>query len=258
MLKSLDKEKKLLISNILLVLAALILIGGIIFVGSDIIKRNQRQEKIDEGTDIIQQAIDANASSQGASDDDILEPVVTMVIDPSSLEISGEDYDYYPVWDDETAEQIRAVNDELNEANTGSMVIEGVGILEIPSIELRVPIWEGTRWQILRYGVGHYYASVIPGGYGNCTILGHHMLKYGSIFNRLEEVQIGDEIIITDVRSHVYTYIVDELDVVTADDLINHVNGGITDTRQVTLVTCVYTSTGKQRLLVIGHIQDGA
>ena len=36
------------------------------------------------------------------------------------------------------------------------------------------------------------------------------MIKYGSIFNRLEEVQIGDIFNITDLHGHQYTYFVDE------------------------------------------------
>jgi LPXTG-site transpeptidase (sortase) family protein len=83
------------------------------------------------------------------------------------------------------------------------------------------------------------------------------MLKYGSIFNRLEEVQIGDVVNITDLRGHQYTYFVDEILVVTAEEMMGYVSGGITDTRQLTLITCVYTDEGKMRLLVIGHIQDG-
>ena len=119
---------------------------------------------------------------------------MTLVIDPSELEVYGEDYDYYygDYSDDVISAQREAVNDEINNANTGYITIEGVGILDIPSIELHVPIWETTNSDTLRYGVGHYVNSVSPGSYGNCTIVGHHMLKYGSIFNRLEEVEIGD------------------------------------------------------------------
>lgn len=255
-----DKSKKLLLSNILLFAAAALLVAGIIVISADMIKRHLRQEKIDEATAGMEDIIARNrAALEAAGDGDYEEAVMTLVIDPSELEVYGEDYDYY--YNDYSDEVISAqrdsVNNEISNANTGYITIQGVGILDIPAIDLHVPIWETTNSDTLRYGVGHYVNSVSPGNYGNCTIVGHHMLKYGSIFNRLEEVQIGDIINITDMRGHQYTYFVDELLVVTAQEMLDHVSGGITDTRQVTLITCVYTDQGKLRLLVIGHIQDG-
>ena len=250
---------KRLLSNILFFLAAVLLVGGIVMLSYDMIKRHLRQEKIDEATTDMEQVIALNAASLEANGEDFEEAVMTLVIDPSALEVYGEDYDYYySDYSDEVISGRRGeVTSEIDNANTGYITIQGVGILDIPVIDLHVPIWETTNSDTLRYGVGHYVNSVSPGSNGNCTIVGHHMLKYGSIFNRLEEVQIGDIINITDMRGHQYTYFVDELLVVTAEEMLNYVNGGITDTRQVTLITCVYTDQGKKRLLVIGHIQDG-
>lgn len=255
-----DKSKKLLLSNILLFVAAALLVAGIIVISTDMIKRHLRQEKIDEATAGMEEIIARNmAALESSGEGDYEEAVMTLVIDPSELEVYGEDYDYY--YNDYSDEVISAqrdsVNEEIDNANTGYITIQGVGLLDIPAIDLHVPIWETTNSDTLRYGVGHYVNSVSPGNIGNCTIVGHHMLKYGSIFNRLEEVQIGDIINITDMRGHQYTYFVDELLVVTAQEMLNYVSGGVTDTRQVTLITCVYTDQGKLRLLVIGHIQDG-
>ena len=259
MLKAADRKtrrKRLLISNILLVLSIVLLIGGIIMLSTDMYRRHMREKKMNDAISQMEQVI---ASNIEAGDDLTEEPVMTLVVDVSALEVSGEENDYY---DDEYYAQAYAqaadsVNSELDGTNTGYITLQGVGILDIPCIDLHVPIWETTNSDTLRYGVGHYVNSVSPGSYGNCTIVGHHMLKYGSIFNRLEEVQIGDIINITDIRGHQYTYFVDELLVVTAEDMLNYVGGGISDDRQVTLITCVYTSEGKKRLLVIGHIQDG-
>lgn len=257
------RNTKKLISDLLLVLAAVLLLGGIIYLATDMINRHKREDVIKEATLDMEQAIAANMAAieaAGGDDSALTEPVMTLVVDPSELAVNGEEYDYY---DDDyyisqaIAEGRDSVNSELNNANTGYLTLQGVGILDIPCIDLHVPIWETTNSDTLRYGVGHYVNSVAPGSTGNCTITGHHMLKYGSIFNRLEEVQIGDTFNITDLRGHQYTYFVDELLVVTAEEMLNHISGGITDTRQATLITCVYTDEGKMRLLVIGHIQDG-
>ena len=235
-----NKQKKLLISNVLLILAVLLLVGGIIYLSVDIYNRHKREAVIEDAA--------------------VAEPVMTLIVDPSELEVNGEEYDFYD--DDYYIQQALnsqrdQVNQEMDDAYTGYLTLQGVGMLDIPCIDLHVPIWETTNSDTLRYGVGHYVNSVSPGAVGNCTITGHHMLKYGSIFNRLEEVGIGDIINITDLLGHQYTYFVDEIQVVTAEEMLNHVAGGLTDTRQVTLITCVYTDTGKMRLLVIGHIQDG-
>ncbi len=229
---------------------------------SDMIKRHLRQQKIDEATAQMDQVIAENVAALEAvngDDTQIEEPVMTMVVSVSGLEVNGEDYDYYDDYYIAQAQSDAAdsVNQELNDTNTGYITLQGVGILDIPCIDLHVPIWQTTNSDTLRYGVGHYVNSVMPGQVGNCTITGHHMLKYGSIFNRLEEVQIGDTFNITNLRGHQYTYFVDQILIVSAEEMLNYVGGGITDTRQVTLITCVYTDQGKMRLLVIGHIQDG-
>ena len=249
-------NKKRLISNILLILAIILLMVGIVFIAADIAKRNLRQEKIDQGTVSMDQAIAENIAAQDtATGTDIEEPVVTMLVGTSDLEISGEDYDYFGT-EEEIAAQREAVEQELQMHEEGYAILEGVGILDIPCIELHIPIWQTTNSTTLRYGTGHYVGSVMPGQQGNCTILGHHMRKYGSIFNRLGEVAIGDEITITNLRGYTYTYIVDEILLVEAEELGEYIRGGITDTQQVTLVTCEYTNQGKKRLVVIGHIQD--
>ena len=266
MLTASDKKRrntKKLISDLLLVLAILLLTGGIIYLATDIINRHKRENVIEDATLDMEQAIASNMAAieaAGGDDSSIEEPVMTLVVDPSDLPVNGEEYDYY---DDDyyisqaIADERDSVNQEINDSYTGYLTLQGVGILDIPCIDLHVPIWETTNSDTLRYGVGHYVNSVSPGAVGNCTITGHHMLKYGSIFNRLEEVQVGDIFNITDLRGHQYTYFVDEILIVSAEEMLNHIAGGITDTRQATLITCVYTDEGKMRLLVIGHIQDG-
>ncbi|MCR5593227.1 MAG: class D sortase [Saccharofermentans sp.] len=250
-------NKKRLISNILLVLAIVLLMVGIVFIAADIAKRNLRQEKIDQGTVSMDRAIAENMAAQATASDmeEGEEPVVTMLVGTSDLEISGEDYDYFGT-EEEIAAQREAVQQELELNEDGYAILQGVGILDIPCIELHIPIWQTTNSTTLRYGTGHYVGSVMPGQQGNCSILGHHMRKYGSIFNRLGEVEIGDEITITNLRGYTYTYIVDEILIVEAEELGEYLRGGITDTRQVTLVTCEYTNQGKKRLVVIGHIQE--
>ena len=124
-------NKKIFISNILLFVSAALLIGGIVMLSVDMYKRHVRQEKIDDATLDMEQVIAQNMAASDSGDQE--EAVMTLVIDPSELEVYGEDYDYYygDYSDDVISAQREAVNDEINNANTGYITIEGVGILDI-------------------------------------------------------------------------------------------------------------------------------
>jgi len=256
-----NKNKRIRLSNILLIIAIILLFAGIILITADIAIKNFRTTKMNDGINDMDAVIaDSISSAETLTEEEangtVSEPTVTLIVDNSALSIAGEDYDFFGT-EEEIALQREAVEAELEEQYTGSTVLHGIGMLDIPAIDAHIPIWQTTNTVTLRYGTGHYVGSVMPGQVGNCSILGHHMRDYGYLFNRLEEVGIGDEIIVTNLRGYQYTYIVDETLIVPPEELGNYLRGGITDTRQITLVTCTYTSTGKQRFLVIGHIVDG-
>ena len=79
----------------------------------------------------------------------------------------------------------------------------------------------------------------MPGEKGNATILGHNY-RDGSMFQRLGQVEIGDEVIFTNLDGEdLYFYVVDS-EIISADELIDYVTGDITDEKQLTLVTCTY------------------
>lgn len=67
---------------------------------------------------------------------------------------------------------------------------ETVGILEIPVIDAELAIVEGTDPDELKKGVGHYKDSYYPGEGGQIVLSGHR----DTVFTRLEEVKLGDEL----------------------------------------------------------------
>ncbi|MDQ3984964.1 MAG: class E sortase, partial [Actinomycetota bacterium] len=76
--------------------------------------------------------------------------------------------------------------------------------LEIPSIEVDVVVVQGTSLSALRAGAGHYPETALPGEPGNVGIAGHRT-TYGRPFNRLDEVDKGDKVILTTpLARHVY------------------------------------------------------
>lgn len=232
-------------SKIMLIVAVLLLVAGIVLLLIDPIKNYIRKTKIEDGVTSIEEQI-LNASP---------EMPMTYVVPVEGNEVNGEDYDFFSDDEDEIARQRELIEQEL--ASMGSEVtLTAIGILEIDKIELQVPIWDEASIISLRYGVGHYETSSMPGEEGNCAILGHHMRDYGSIFNRLGEVEIGDTIRLRAVNGETYNYVVDNIIVVNPVNLDDYLESDSLDGTAITLVTCTYTASGTQRLLVMGHISN--
>lgn len=122
-----------------------------------------------------------------------------------------------------------------------------LGILRIPSIDSEEPVKEGVTKSSLHAALGHEPETAYPGEMGNCVIAGHRNYTFGTYFNRLNEVQVGD-MIYFDTRTETYAYQVSEIQVVEPDDL------EILDDRdseQLTLYTCTPLYIATHRLVVI-------
>ena len=87
--------------------------------------------------------------------------------------------------------------------------------IKIPSIDLDLPLYYGDSLKILRYGIGHYAGSYFPGEGGTILLAGHNNV---GIFNKLEDVKIGDTVEII-ANYGTYTYKVIESKVVNENDL---------------------------------------
>ena len=78
---------------------------------------------------------------------------------------------------------------QLNPLGDGQM-----GILEIPKLELSLPIFHGTEEAVLQEGVGHLKASSLPTGgeSTHCVLSAHAGLPGKRLFSDLEQMEIGD------------------------------------------------------------------
>lgn len=94
---------------------------------------------------------------------------------------------------------------------------EAFGTIEIPAIDLKGIIYEGTEKPILKNGPGHIVGTAIPGRVGTCAISGHRT-TYGAPFNKLDELFPGDKIII-ETNYGEFTYILSELKIVEPTDV---------------------------------------
>jgi len=123
-----------------------------------------------------------------------------------------------------------------------------IGILTIDSIDLRLPIMEGVDEPELRIAPGRVPQTAAVGEVGNAVIAGHRNFTFGSMFNRLGEVEIGDILEFQAMSGEVMAFEVFEVLVITPENQIAFVqpqNESI-----ITLYTCTPIREATHRLLV--------
>ena len=240
-------------SNVLLILAAVLILTGIICLLIEPIKSWRRQKITSDALGAVASEITQESLLTMGED-----AVITYVVPKEGNEVAGESYDYYG--DDE--EDILALKQQVEdkEKNLPSkVVLTCAGILKIEKIDLELPVWTESSRIALRYGLGLYEDSVLPGEKGNSTILGHRNQHTGTMFYRLKEVKAGDRVDFITADGHELLFTVDEVKIVNSKELLDHITGDITDSIQLTLVTCANGEQGYgegARRLVICHMSQ--
>lgn len=122
---------------------------------------------------------------------------------------------------------------------------------EIPRLDIKVPVLEGTDSKSLQVSAGHFEKTGSP-GHGNYCICGHNSTIYAEIFNDLDKIELGDEMCLvdTDENRTRYTYIVTEYRTVEPSD--TWVLNDFGDDR-LTVISC--TDDGKLRQVVVGMLK---
>jgi sortase A len=132
---------------------------------------------------------------------------------------------------------------------------ETLGILVIPEIELKTPIVEGAGPENIRFAVGHLPSSSSIRDLGkkgqNFAIAGHRSYTFGQFFNRLDELNKGNEFILY-AQNKVFTYKVIDKKIVNPSNI--EVIYPIKGKSIVTLITCHPKNSDKQRLIIFGEL----
>lgn len=121
--------------------------------------------------------------------------------------------------------------------------------IEIPAINVSASIYQGDDWFALQKGVGHLPGSGTPGDGRNMVLSAHNDI-FGEIFRYLENLEVGDEIVITARNGQRYTYTVREKQIVNPDDV--WVMGA--DVSDITLITCHPYRVDDRRMIVFGEL----
>lgn len=129
---------------------------------------------------------------------------------------------------------------------------EMMGSVEIPKINIKIPIYHTTEEDVLNKGAGHLEGSSLPVGGANthAVISAHRGLPSASLFTDLDQMKVGDHFLIH-VLNETLCYEVDKISVVKPEDTSAL---AVEDGQDlVTLLTCTPYGVNTERLLVRGH-----
>lgn len=147
------------------------------------------------------------------------------------------------------------LSDEQREEYERLLDVSGLGVMgyiEIPEINVSLPIYHGTSESVLRVAVGHLDWSSLPAGgeSTHCVLSGHRGLPSAKLFTNLDHLREGD-IFILRVLDEVLTYEVDQIQIVEPQETDSLLISEGED--YCTLVTCTPYGINSHRLLVRGH-----
>ena len=148
---------------------------------------------------------------------------------------------------DASTETDSSYEDSLNIAGDGMM-----GIVEIPKIAIKLPIYHGTGDEVLQKAAGHLEGSSLPigGESTHAVISAHRGLPSASLFTDLDQLEIGNHFLIH-VLDETLCYEVDQILVVDPEDTSALAVEDGEDL--VTILNITPNGVNTQRLMVRGH-----
>ena len=138
-------------------------------------------------------------------------------------------------------EMQEADGDPFRDKEMPTVEIDGylyIGILEIPSLGLELPVMESWDYPRMKIAPCRYTGSV----YRNDMIIAGH--NYASHFGNLQNLQSGDEVLFTDMEGNSFSYAVSQTETLDGT-AVEEMESGEWD---LTLFTC--TISGKARVTV--------
>ena len=151
-------------------------------------------------------------------------------------------------FDIESYEKIGAHYDETFDVDGNGFI----GYIDIPSIDVYLPIYHGTSDEVLKKGAGHLNNTSLPiGGPGTHSVISaHSAFPSKTLFDYLLDMEEGDLFYIH-VLDRVLEYKVDQIKTVLPND-VNDLY--VTEGKDyVTLMTCTPYTVNTHRLLVRGE-----
>lgn len=129
---------------------------------------------------------------------------------------------------------------------------EQMGHIEIPKIDVDIPIYAGTVEEVLQKGAGHLEGTSLPvGGASTHTVItAHSGLPTAKLFSDLSKLKVGDKFFIHNL-SEVLAYEVDQIKTIEPSNFNDLLI--VPNRDYATLLTCTPIMINTHRLLVRGH-----
>lgn len=170
------------------------------------------------------------------------------VVDRDANKVEGEMYDFFG---DNGYQGEQSINyDDLPK----EVKLQPIARVQIPAINVDLPLLEGATHIQLRYGLAHVPDTAKPGEKGNCAVLGHRMLKSGRHLNRLNEVKDGDTVVVRTDKD-IYTYRVFKMVTILPRELPDYIDKDY-GFQTITLITCDPIPTWTHRILCIAKLES--
>ena len=209
---------------VLKTLAVVLFLVSIAIIGITAIKNHMRKDISKDAIKVVESAIDEGGDEK-----------ITFEVPVS---------DFYKV-DGEWGEDDTSLQDLLHEMTDLSSQHETltlIGILEIPCIDVKEPIWDSCSSTALRFGVGRFPQTAQIGEDANCTIFGHRMRQSQTIFWQLQtlEKHIGEEVIVTTTDGIRHQYTISDTVYVKDAAIDPYLSADLFDSEHLCLATCGY------------------
>lgn len=148
-----------------------------------------------------------------------------------------------------------AAAEDVDETYLSCLNLTGNGVMgyvEIPKIDIKLPIFHGTKEDVLEQAAGHLEGSSLPVGGENthAVISAHRGLPSAALFTDLDRLKDGDHFLLY-ILDDILCYEVDKISVVEPKETeeLSIIDGE----DLVTLLTCTPYGVNSHRLLVRGH-----
>ncbi len=242
-----DKRRKG--NPVVVVIAVLLILAGagifsypIIMQSISAYNQNKMQEELK--TVILENMQQAQQEAELTNAADNLSADETATPSPTPLALQ----DIQVTEDDASSETENA--DNMKDRLLGQDLL---GLIEIDSMNLFYAVVEGTEKDNLSAGIGHMTGTAAMGEVGNCVLAGHRGGTYGKYFRHIDELSVGDVILLTDISGTEYNYIVYDMFIVEPDEMwiIDPVDDSA---KTLTMITC--ENNGTERLIVRARIQE--
>lgn len=159
------------------------------------------------------------------------------------------EYDYTYMTKNDTLSRIEK-NIQINTKNdiktNSNNYIKGIMLIDIPKLDVKATVIDGTTSKHLKQGPGLYEDSPLPYEEGGNVCIAGHRTTYGAWFRHIDKLVKGDNITL-DFEGSKYTYNVEEVFIVEKDDWSITKSQGYS---ALTLSSCHPLWSSKERIIV--------